>query len=402
MNITEEKLNKGIEEIKERGLVYQQTDDVRKSEITFYMGVDLTAESLHIGHLVPLKIVDILSKHGNKPIILLGEGTTMIGDPSMRNNERPMLEKSSIKRNMEFIKNQIKKISPNAIYVNNLDWISKTNFIDFLRDVASKFSVNQMVNLETFKNRLNNNLPLSFLEFSYPLLQSFDFLELYKKYDCELQIGGSDQWGNIINGVNLLKKSGAKSAYGITTPLLLRGGKKMGKTTSNPIWLDKNLTSCFDFWQFWRSIPDSDVESYMLKFTDLKKDQILEKIRNNINEAKKHLADCVTCWVHGKEISEEVRNKAEKIFEQGSEDAYLDLVCDFDGNNVSENGELLLYNLLFKKGLAKSLSDAKRKISDKSVKINGKVEMDYKYEINPEQDSILEIGKKLKFKLKFN
>ncbi len=382
-----------------RGLIYQKTNETNlaakldKKEICCYLGVDLTANSMHIGHLLPLRIMSILSQHGNKCIFLFGRGTTMIGDPSMRQKERPMLSQNEIHDNMLQIKPQVERLVKNVVHEDNADWLLETNLIDFLREVGSKFSVNQMVNLETFKRRLEENNPLSFLEFTYPILQSYDFYKLYQKHECNLQIGGSDQWGNIINGVNFIRKSNSQEVYGITVPLLLRGGKKMGKSTGGAIWLDDSQTSVFDFWQFWRNLPDEDVKNYMLKFTDLDVEIIDDKITSNINDAKKHLADHMTQWVHGEEKAKEAKIKSISIFENKE----MNLVDTF---NITE--EIKLTKLLVEIKFATSVSDAKRKINSNAISLDTVLCSDNEMKINKDnykKEFILQCGKKHKIKI---
>ncbi|QEK37992.1 tyrosine--tRNA ligase [Candidatus Cytomitobacter indipagum] len=362
--------------LESRKLIYQKTnesnlsDQLEKKQICAYLGADLTASSLHIGHLLPLRILKILSEHGCKSIFLFGRGTTMIGDPSLRTKERPMLSQEEIYQNMNNIKPQVDKLIKNVIYEDNANWLLNTNLIDFLREVGSKFSVNQMVNLETFKNRIENNNPLSFLEFSYPILQSYDFYHLNKNHGCNLQIGGSDQWGNIINGVHFIKKMTSKETYGITLPLLLKGGKKMGKSVGGAIWLDEKQTSVFDFWQFWRNLPDSDVEDYLLKFTDIPHEEIKDMVKNSINDAKKKIADYLTSWVHGEEKTKNAKEKSISIFENKNMNSLDEFKLD---DKQFSNSEIKLTKLLVEIGLSDSASDAKRKIKNNSITVNSEL-----------------------------
>lgn len=391
--------------LESRSLIYQKTNDCELSnklanhEICAYLGVDLTANSLHIGHLLPLRVLSILSNHGCKCIFLFGRGTTMIGDPSFRTKERPMLSYDEIQSNMHEIKPQVDRLINNIIYEDNANWLLSTNLIDFLREVGSRFSVNQMVNLETFKNRIENNNALSFIEFSYPILQSYDFYHLHKKYGCNLQIGGSDQWGNIINGVHFIKKMTSKETYGITLPLLLRGGKKMGKSTGGAIWLDENKTSVFDFWQFWRNLPDSDVEDYMLKFTDLPKEEIEDIVNKSINDAKKKIAECITTWVHGAEKARIAKEKSIAIFDNKDMDS---LDCfELTGEHF-DNNTIKLTKLLAMLQFADSISDAKRKIGNHSITINEQLVEEQNINITQcdlSDGLIIGCGKKKKIKL---
>ncbi|QEK38488.1 tyrosine--tRNA ligase [Candidatus Cytomitobacter primus] len=388
--------------LESRDLIYQKTNEnelsekLEAKEICSYLGVDLTASSMHIGHLLPLRIMNILSEHGCKCIFLFGRGTTMIGDPSMRTKERPILSEYEIQNNLNSIKPQVDKLIPNIIYEDNATWLLGTNLIEFLREAGSKFSVNQMIGLETFKRRIDNNDTLSFLEFSYPILQSYDFYQLNKKHGCNLQIGGSDQWGNIINGVHFIKKMKSEETYGITLPLLLRGGKKMGKSSAGGVvWLDENKTTVFDFWQFWRNLPDLDVKSYMLKFTNIDAIEIDNMINGNINEAKKTLANHMTKWVHGEEKMKSANAKSISIFEN-NENSELDEI-------VLSEENVKLTKILVSAGFATSISDAKRKINSSSIALNGQSCTDQEYIIykrDIETELIIGYGKKKKIKVK--
>ncbi len=382
-----------------RELINQQANEdmliksLENNKICCYLGVDLTADSMHIGHLLPIRIMDLFSQNNNKCIFLFGGGTTMIGDPSMRTKERPMLNSEQINQNMETIKIQANNLIPNIIYENNADWLLNFSLIDFLREIGSKFSVNKMINLETFKKRIEENNSLSFLEFTYPILQSYDFYMLNKKYNCNLQIGGSDQWGNIINGINFIKKMNAQEVSGITVPLLLRGGKKMGKSTGGAIWLDETKTSVFDFWQFWRNLPDADIKPYALKFTNLEIEEIDQKIKLNINDMKKHLADYMTTWVHGSEKAKIATEKSISIFEKKENEAL---------DTFEMNGEIKLASLLVEIKFATSISDAKRKIKNNSIKINNKIcsnELILINNTNYKKEFIIQFGKKKSLKI---
>ncbi|USO00605.1 MAG: tyrosine--tRNA ligase [Alphaproteobacteria bacterium] len=383
--------------LKDRELIYQCTNEdainnhILQKSLCCYLGVDLTSDSLHIGHLIPLKLLTIFSQHNQKAIFLFGKATTMVGDPSMKTKERPMLSVEEISTNMQKIQQQVVNLIPKAIFEDNSNWLSSIGVLDFLREVGTKFSVNQLVNLETFKNRLTNNMPLSFLEFSYPTLQAYDFYKLHKKYGCNVQIGGSDQWGNIISGINLVRKMAHEEVFGITLPLLLINGEKMGKSTGKPVWLDSTKTSVFDFWQFWRNIPDSDVETYLRRFTDLEVSEIETISTKFINEGKKMLADQITTWVHGEEQAQAANKKSISIFEKKETDHIDKFTC---------TTSVKLTELLVKIGFASSISDAKRKICNGSINIDNVICHDEKRIID--QASVIGYGKKQKKSVLFS
>ena len=277
---------------------------------TFYLGIDATADSLHAGHLLGLKVAQTLIIEGHKCIILLGGGTTQIGDPSFKNATRPMLTVNEIEKNLYKLTRQITQLLPESIIINNIDWLENLTIIDFMRDVMSCFSTNQIIKLETFDMRLQNNQHLSMMELMYPMLQSYDFYHLCKKYNCELQIGGSDQWGNITQGIDFIKKKFSKEVYGVVFPLLTTANnKKMGKTEKGTIWLDPEKCSVYDFWQYWRNIPDSDVCKLCRYFNSSEKAH-----ESNINIQKVELANVITSWVHGEKATLHAYEQAQKLF----------------------------------------------------------------------------------------
>merc|ERR1711991_647993 len=306
-------MNKFLKEFKNRGFFYQCTDEkdlsslLDQKKIKAYIGFDCTAESLHVGSLLQIMCLRLLQKHGHQPIVLLGGGTTRIGDPSGKDKTRKILSENEIKKNTKniekilknYLETKDKKTKP--IFVNNFSWLKNLNYISFLRDIGKHFTINKMLTFDSVKNRLDREQSLSYMEFNYMILQSYDFLELNKKENCLLQIGGSDQWGNIVNGVDLIKRHSSKEVFGLTTPLItLASGAKMGKTENGAIWLDKNFLSPYDYWQFWRNTDDRDVIKFLKFFTDIKVDEIENLKKMNINELKVLLANKTTEMLHGK------------------------------------------------------------------------------------------------------
>ena len=309
-------MNKFLKEFKDRGFFYQCTNEdelsklLDKEKINGYIGFDCTAESLHVGSLLQIMCLRLLQKHGHRPIVLLGGGTTRIGDPSGKDKTRTILSKEVIDRNIKNIEKILKKFldiknpKTKPIFVNNYSWLKNLNYISFLRDIGKHFTINKMLSFDSVKNRLEREQSLSYMEFNYMILQAYDFLELNKKENCTLQMGGSDQWGNIVNGVDLIKRYSNKQAYGLTTPLItLASGAKMGKTESGAIWLDKKFLSSYDYWQFWRNIDDRDVLKFLKIFTDLSFDKIEQIQKQDINQQKIILANETTLMLYGKKKS---------------------------------------------------------------------------------------------------
>lgn len=317
--------------LKERGFIEQLTheDEIKelleKEKITFYIGFDPTADSLHVGHFIALMAMAHMQREGHRPIALIGGGTAMIGDPSGKTDMRKMLTKEDIQKNSEALKNQMQRFidfsNDKAIMVNNADWLWNLNYIDFLRDVGVHFSVNRMLTAECFKLRMEKGL--SFLEFNYMLMQGYDFLELNKRYGCVMELGGNDQWSNIIAGVDLIRRKEGKPAYGLTFKLLTNSeGKKMGKTEKGALWLDAEKTSPFEFYQYWRNVNDADVEKCLALLTFLPMDEVrrLGSLKDKeINEAKKILAFEVTKLVHGEEEALKAEQAAKALFESGGD-----------------------------------------------------------------------------------
>ncbi|WP_265032268.1 tyrosine--tRNA ligase [Wolbachia endosymbiont (group B) of Apotomis turbidana] len=383
--------------IQERGYLYQCTNIDRLEQllsqdnyIIAYIGFDCTAPSLHIGNLIQIMMLRHLQKFGYKPIILLGGGTTKIGDPSGKDKARSVLPIEDINQNILGIKKTLEKMisfdygKTGAIIVNNADWLDNIKYIDFLRDIGTHFSVNRMLGFDSVKIRLDREQNLSFLEFNYMLLQAYDFVELNKKYGCRLQIGGSDQWGNIVNGIELGKKLNLPELFGLTTPLLLNvQGKKMGKTESGAVWLDGSMLKPYDYWQYFRNVDDQDVGRFLRLFTDLPTDKIkkLESLKDQeINEAKKVLATEVTRICHGDKEAETARLTAISAFE--NEDSSLLSGYTITREQVA-NG-ILLIDLLHDTGFEPSKGAAKRLIQGNGCKVNDNTINDVNYIINSE------------------
>ena len=317
-----------------RGFVHQCTDEAAldalacQGPVTAYIGFDCTAPSLHAGHRVSIMTLRLLQKTGHKPIVLMGGGTTKVGDPSGKDEMRRALTDEDIAANMAGIKQVFAKYltfgdgPTDAVMVNNADWLDRLNYIEFLRDVGRHFSVNRMLTFDSVKLRLEREQPLTFLEFNYMILQAYDFMELSRRYDCRLQMGGSDQWGNIVNGVELTRRIDDKAVFGLTTPLLTTSsGAKMGKTAAGAVWLNADMLSAYDFWQYWRNTEDADVGKFMRLFTDMPLDEIarLEALEGaELNEAKKVLATEVTRLCHGDAAAETAAETARKTFEEGA------------------------------------------------------------------------------------
>ncbi|UIP91430.1 tyrosine--tRNA ligase [Wolbachia pipientis] len=383
--------------IQERGYLYQCTNIDRLDQllsqdnyIIAYIGFDCTAPSLHIGSLIQIMMLRHLQKFGYKPIVLLGGGTTKIGDPSGKDKARSILPIEDINQNILGIKKILEKMisfdygKTGAIIVNNSDWLDNIKYIDFLRDIGTHFSVNRMLGFDSVKIRLDREQNLSFLEFNYMLVQAYDFVELNKKYGCCLQIGGSDQWGNIVNGIELGKKLNLPELFGFTTPLLLNAqGKKMGKTESGAVWLDGSMLNSYDYWQYFRDVDDQDVGRFLRLFTDLPIDEIkkLESLKDQeINEAKKVLATEVTRICHGDKEAEIARLTAISAFE--NQDSSLLSGYTITREQVA-NG-ILLIDLLHDTGFEPSKGAAKRLIQGNGCKVNDNTINDINYIINSE------------------
>ena len=373
-----------LKEINDRGFIYQSSDIdsldnlMSKKKITAYIGFDITSDSLHIGSLVQLMLLNWLDEFDHKTIALVGGGTTLVGDPSGKDSTRKIMTSNQISENINKIKNTFSRfisLKKKASIINNYEWLADLNYIDFLRNIGSKLTINKMLTYESVKNRLDREQALTFLEFNYMLLQSYDFYHLKKNYDCILQMGGSDQWGNIINGIDLIRKILNEKAYALTSPLITNSdGSKMGKTAKGAVWLDKNKLSNFDFYQFWRNVNDEDVEKFLKLFTkiDLKEITKLSKLKGQeINEAKKVLAFEVTKISRGAESAKEAEEIAHNIFNKKQID---ERVTTLEINSTKiENNKFTILDAIEKLKLTKSRSDTKRLIKSKGIKINDEI-----------------------------
>ncbi len=373
-----------LNEIKERGFLYQDTDIenldklISKNKISGYIGFDITSDSLHVGSLIQLMLLHWLDYYGHQSIALVGGGTTLIGDPSGKDETRKILTKKEIDRNIDNIKKTFSRfinLNEDSLIINNYDWLSKLNYIEFLREFGSKITLNRMLTFESVKSRLDREQPLTILEFNYMLLQAYDFVYLNKNYNCILQMGGSDQWGNILSGVDLIRKINRKDAFGITSPLITNSdGSKMGKTTDGAIWLNKDKISSLDFFQFWRNVNDNDVSKFLNLFTKLPLREIkkLSELKNQeINEAKKILAYEVTKIVRGKEDADEAIEIANNIFNSNIMDDRLPNISQEKSN--LKNDEFTILDAIEKLDLVKSRSEIKRLIKSDGVRVNDKL-----------------------------
>ena len=405
-------MNDFIKEFKDRGFFYQCTDEnelsnvLSKEKIKGYIGFDCTAQSLHVGSLLQIMCLRQLQKYGHRPIVLLGGGTTRIGDPSGKDKTRKILDENEIEKNIKsieivlrkFLSSDDEKTSP--IFVNNYTWLKDLNYISFLRDIGKHFTINKMLSFDSVKIRLEREQSLSYMEFNYMILQAYDFLELNKKENCLLQIGGSDQWGNIVNGVDLIKRYSSKEVFGLTTPLItLASGAKMGKTESGAIWLDKGLLSPFDYWQFWRNTDDRDVIKFLKMFTDISLEKINEIKDQNINELKTLLANETTKMLHGEEESKKAEDLAKSTFKENSSGENLpslNINKELLGKSIIDLIEFVSNDL--------SKSEIRRLIKNNGIKIDNEKVLDEKFIIDnkifKEKGFIkLSIGKKKHFKI---
>jgi tyrosyl-tRNA synthetase len=369
--------------ITERGFLHQCTDlealDKRASSevIPAYIGFDCTASSLHVGSLLPVMLLRWLQKTGHKPIVLMGGGTTKVGDPSGKDESRKLLTEEKINSNMEGIKTIFSKYlnfgdgPSDAVMVNNATWLDELNYIDFLRSYGPHFTINRMMTFDSVKLRLEREQALTFLEFNYMILQAYDFLELSRRNKCIMQMGGSDQWGNIINGVELGRRSDNTQLFGLTTPLMTTtSGAKMGKTAAGAVWLDAEQLSVYDFWQYWRNTEDADVGRFMRLFTELPLDQIkkLEALENaEINEAKKILADEVTKLCHGEAAAKTASTTAIETFEGTGISSNLPTL-EVSGNDLKAG--FTAFDLFRQAGLANSNGEARRLIKGNGARLN--------------------------------
>ena len=406
-------MNKFLKEFKDRGFFYQCTGEenlsqlLDKEKIRAYIGFDCTAESLHVGSLLQIMCLRLLQKHGHQPIVLLGGGTTRIGDPSGKDKTRTILSEEEIEKNInnieKILKNFLDDKDPKTkpIFVNNYTWLKNLNYISFLRDVGKHFTINKMLSFDSVKIRLEREQSLSYMEFNYMILQAYDFLELNKKENCMLQIGGSDQWGNIVNGVDLIKRYSNNHVYGLTTPLItLASGAKMGKTESGAVWLDKKFLSAYDYWQFWRNIDDRDVLKFLKIFTDINIDEI-ENIKNdNINELKVLLANKATSMLHGEDEARKCQETAKQTF---SENSLGDNLPTIQINKQMLDNNINILDLVILSKLESSKSEIRRLIKGNGIKINSQAISDEKFLITEDlfKDSLikLSLGKKKHIKV---
>jgi len=381
-----------LTEFEKRGYFSQCTDHsglselMAKGKIKAYIGFDCTAPSLHVGSLMQIMCLRLLQKYRHQPIVLLGGGTTLIGDPSGKEETRKILNKKEIDRNIKsiedvfkiFLKSKNSKTKP--IFVNNYSWLSKLNYINFLREIGKHFTINKMLTFDSVKLRLEREQSLSYMEFNYMILQAYDFLELNKTKNCLMQIGGSDQWGNIVNGVELIKRHSSKQVFGLTTPLItLASGSKMGKTEKGAIWLDKKLLSSYDYWQFWRNTDDRDVLRFLKMFTDLTLKKVEEIKNRNINQLKIILANETTSMLLGKVATVKAKQTAKNTFEKKSVGTDLPTLVlkkkkVIDGINIID--------LVTSANLSNSKSEVRRMIKNKGIKINNETIESDKFSIS--------------------
>jgi len=377
--------NDFLQEMQDRGFLNQCTDldklgeICNKKSISGYIGFDCTASSLHVGSLLQIMILKLMQKYGHQPIVLLGGGTTLIGDPSGKDATRKILEQSEIKNNIKSIKKVFNKIldtsnkNTSPVFVDNADWLTKLNYIQFLRDIGSHFTINKMLTFDSVKLRLEREQSLSYMEFNYMILQAYDFYQLFKNNNCILQIGGSDQWGNIVNGVDLIRRKLQKEAYGLTSPLItLASGSKMGKTEKGAIWLNENKLSPYDYWQFWRNTDDRDVKRFLNFFTEIKSKELNEIIskEKNINNLKVLLANEATKILHGEKASKKAEQTAKDTFEgEGLSSGLPEITIK---SNEVEKGINIL-DFISQNKILSSKSEARRVIANKGFKINGDI-----------------------------
>ena len=399
-----------------RGFLNQCTDLEKldkvcsEKSISAYIGFDCTASSLHVGSLLQIMVLRLLQKHGHQPIVLLGGGTTLIGDPSGKDSTRQILKQKNIKKNILSIKKIFEKLlnsknkKTKPIFVDNYSWLGKLKYIDFLRDVGRHFTINKMLTFDSVKLRLERKQSLSYMEFNYMILQAYDFYQLFKKNNCILQMGGSDQWGNIVNGVELIRRILQKEAFGLTTPLItLSSGDKMGKSEKGAVWLDQKLFSAYDYWQFWRNTADEDVKKFLKYFTEIDINEISKKIESekDINKLKILLANEATNILHGSKAAKDSEETAKETFIRGG------IGKEIPEKKISRkliSKGINIIDLVFQNGLSSSKSDARRMLKNKGIKIDDQIISDEKKIIGLEEFSEknhikLSIGKKTHLKV---
>ena len=401
-----------LNELKARGYVHQVTDEAgldalaKSGRITGYIGFDCTAPSLHVGNLLGIMMLRKLQQAGHKPIVLIGGGTTKVGDPSGKDEARKLLSDAEIAANIGGIESVFGKFvsfgtsGSDALMVNNADWLNELNYIDFLRDYGRHFSVNRMLSYDSVKLRLEREQPLSFIEFNYMVLQAYDFVELYRRFGCRLQMGGSDQWGNIVNGIELGRRTDGVELFGLTTALLTTAsGAKMGKTASGAVWLNPDMLSPYDYWQYWRNTEDADVSRFLKLFTEVPLDEI-ERLASlqgaELNEAKKVLATEATALLHGREAADRAEGTARATFEQGTLSETLP-TFEIARAELERGWGVLTANTHV--GFVPSTSEARRQIKSGGLKVNDKTITDEKRlltlaDLTPEGVIKLSLGKK--------
>ena len=398
-----------VNEIYSRGFIYQASDIetldslMNKNSIVGYIGFDITSDSLHIGSLVQLMLLYWMQHYGHKPIALIGGGTTLIGDPSGKDQSRKILNQKEIEKNIKNIEFTFKHFidfKKGAKIINNYNWLSNLNYISFLREIGQKITINKMLTFDSVKSRLDREQPLSFLEFNYMLLQAYDFLYLNREFNCSLQLGGSDQWGNIISGIDLIKKLNNKDAYAITSPLITNNdGTKMGKTADGAIWLDKNKYDDFNFYQYWRNVDDKDVSKFLKLFTTLPMAEInkLSILRNKeINEAKKILGYEITKLCRGERSAKQAKEISNNIFDNR--------IIDNRANSIEiklidiVNNKFSIIDALEKLNLTSSRSETKRIIKSDGIRINNETYKNNQFSLstytNQSNELIISVGKK--------
>ena len=406
-----------LSEFKKRDYFNQCTNSeeleflMNKNKIKAYIGFDCTASSLHVGSLLQIMCLRMLQKYGHQPIVLLGGGTTRIGDPSGKDETRKILSEKEIEKNIKniekvfkiYLKTNNPKTKP--IFVNNYKWLGKLNYIKFLRDIGKHFTINKMLSFDSVKLRLDREQSLSYMEFNYMILQAYDFLELSKSKNCVMQIGGSDQWGNIVNGVELIKRHSSKQVFGLTTPLItLASGAKMGKTEKGAVWLDEKLLSSYDYWQFWRNTDDRDVLKFLKMFTDIELNKIEEIKDKEINDLKVLLANEATSMLHGKKAAQKAEETAKKTFGKGS---FGDDLPTINLNKSNIDKGINIIELVLLSNLLSSKSEVRRSIKNNGIKINNNTVADDKLDIkskdfNNENILKLSFGKKKHVIFKLN
>ena len=384
------------EVLKERGFIEQLTHEeeikalFEKGGVTFYIGIDPTADSLHVGHFLTVMAMAHMQRCGNRPICLMGGGTGMIGDPSGKADMRKMMTVETIDHNVACIKKQLSRFinfdegEGGAIIANNADWLRNLNYIEFLREIGTHFSVNRMLAADCFKTRMDRELGLSFLEFNYMIMQGYDFYELNKRYNCMLEMGGNDQWSNIIAGVELIRRKAQKPAYGMTFKLLTNSeGVKMGKTVSGAVWLDPEKTSPYEFYQYWRNVADADVMKCIRMLTFLPLEEIDEMAKwegSQLNKAKEILAYELTNLVHGEEEAKKAQEGARALFAGGADTAHMP-TTELADEDFSEEGTIDLISMLVKAGMVPTRSEGRRAIEQGGVSIDGEKITDVKYTV---------------------